>query len=137
MEILIFDTHRLLSAIISPFQFTQRHSGEGCYLHRKNLWRRVLEANKKQVPLKSYSLEIRIDSVNQILKKKEKVKWTLNKSILTRIKDRKILCVYIYVYRIRKNWVPGPYNSQRHADNRCFTWRGNWENLDMFLLRKR
>ena len=31
---------------------------------------RVLEANKKQVPLvKSYSLEIRIDSVNQILKK--------------------------------------------------------------------
>ena len=32
------------------------------------------EASKKQVPLKSYSLEIRIDSVNQILKNKEKVK---------------------------------------------------------------
>ena len=32
----------------------------------------MLEANKKQVPLKSYSLEIRIDSVNQILKIKEK-----------------------------------------------------------------
>ena len=34
----------------------------------------MLEANKKQVPLKSYSLEIRIDSVNQILKNKENVK---------------------------------------------------------------
>ena len=40
----------------------------------KNLLRRVLEANKKHVPLKSYSLEIRIVSVNQILKIKEKVK---------------------------------------------------------------
>ena len=30
MEILIFDTHRLLPAIISPFQFTQRHYSEGC-----------------------------------------------------------------------------------------------------------
>ena len=40
----------------------------------KNFWRRVLEADKKQVPLKSYSLEIRIDYVNQILKNKQKVK---------------------------------------------------------------
>ena len=31
----------------------------------------MLEANKKQVPLKSYSLKIRIDSVNQILKNKK------------------------------------------------------------------
>ena len=30
MKILIFDTHWPLSAIISPFQFTQRHSSEGC-----------------------------------------------------------------------------------------------------------
>ena len=30
MEILIFDTHRPLSAIISPFQFTRRHSSKGC-----------------------------------------------------------------------------------------------------------
>ena len=36
----------------------------------------MLQANKKQVPLKSYSLEIRMDSVNQILKNKEKVKKT-------------------------------------------------------------
>ena len=33
----------------------------------------MLEANKKQVPLKSYSLKIRIDSINQILKNKKKV----------------------------------------------------------------
>ena len=30
MEILIFDTHRPLSAIISPFQFPQHDSSEGC-----------------------------------------------------------------------------------------------------------
>ena len=75
MEILIFDAHRPLSAIISPVQFTQRHSSEGClFTSKKNFWRRLLEANKKQVLLKSYSLEIRIDSVNQILKNKVKVK---------------------------------------------------------------
>ena len=33
----------------------------------------MLQANKKQVPQKSYSLEIRIDSVNQIMKNKGKV----------------------------------------------------------------
>ena len=65
MEILIFDTHRSLAAVISPFQVTQRHSSEGCFFtSEKNLGRRALEANKKQVPLKSYFLEIRIDSVN-------------------------------------------------------------------------
>ena len=56
----------------------------------------------KQVPLKTYSLEIRINSVNQVLKNKEKVKQTCNLTMLTRIKDRKILCVYIHVYRIAK-----------------------------------
>ena len=39
----------------------------------KNLWTRVVRANKKQVSLKSYSRKIRTDSVNQILKNKEKV----------------------------------------------------------------
>ena len=33
----------------------------------------MLEINKKQVPLKSYALKIRVDSVNQILKNKEKL----------------------------------------------------------------
>ena len=32
----------------------------------------MLEASKKQVPLKRYSLKIRIDFVNQILKDEEK-----------------------------------------------------------------
>ena len=71
MEILVFDTHRPLSAIIYPFQFTQHHSCEG-YLFTSGKTCHV-EANKKQVPLKSYSLEIRIDPVNQILKKKKKL----------------------------------------------------------------
>ena len=80
----------------------------------------MLEANKMQVPLKSYSMEI-IDFGNQILKNKEKVKQkNRNISMLTRIADWKIPCVYIYVYRITKNWGPGPYNSLRHADNRRY-----------------
>ena len=73
MEILIFDTHRQLSTIVSPFKFMQRHSSEGCLFTSEKTCDVVLEANKKQVPLKSYFLEIRIDSVNQILKNKEKV----------------------------------------------------------------
>ena len=46
---------------------------KAAYFHWKKLVNRALETNKKQVPLKSYSLKIRIDSVNQILKNKEKV----------------------------------------------------------------
>ena len=80
----------------------------------------MLEANEKQVPLKSYSLKIRINSVNQILKNKEKVTQTRNINILTRITDRKIPFVYIHVFQIVKNRGPGPYNSQRHADNRKY-----------------
>ena len=40
--------------------------------------------------------------------------------MLTRITDQKIPCVYIHVYRITKNWGPGPCNSLRHADNRRY-----------------
>ena len=87
---------------------------------KKNLWRRMLEANKKQVPLKSYSLEIKIHFVNQMLKNKEKVKLTHNISMLTRITDQKILYVYIHVYWITKNWGPGPYNFLHQADNRRY-----------------
>ena len=46
MEILIFDTYRPLSTIISPFKFSQRYSSEGCLFTSEKLWRRVLEANK-------------------------------------------------------------------------------------------
>ena len=74
MEISIFDTHRPLSAIIYPFQFTQRHSSEGCLFTSEKTYDVVLEPNKKKFPLKSYSLDIRIDSANQILKNKEKLK---------------------------------------------------------------
>ena len=97
----------------------------------KNLWRRVLEANKKQVPLKSYSLEIRIDSVNQILKNKEKVKWTRNISMLTRFTDRKIPCVYNYIYWRTKNWGLGPFNSLHHAYNRRY-----FSGLSLTQIRK-
>ena len=91
MKILIFDTHRRVSAIISPFKFMQCHSSEEA--NKKHM----LEANKKQVRLKSYSVEMRTDSINQILKNKEKVTQTRNICILTRITDRKIQCVYIRV----------------------------------------
>ena len=40
--------------------------------------------------------------------------------MLTRIRDRKIQCVYIHVDRITKNWGPGPHNSLHHADNRRY-----------------
>ena len=40
--------------------------------------------------------------------------------MLTRITDWKILCVYIHVYQITKNWGPGRYNSLCHADNRRY-----------------
>ena len=100
----------------------------------------MLEANNKQVLLKSYSPRIRIDSVNQILKNKEKVAETVNINILTRITDRKILCVYIHVYQIIKNRGPGPYNSLRHTDNRKYfsglSLTRNRREAHMFYLAK-
>ena len=69
----MFDTHRRLSAIIASYKFTQRHSSEGRLFSSEKTCDIVLEANKKQVPLKSYSQKTRIDSVNQTFKNKEKV----------------------------------------------------------------
>ena len=97
----------------------------------KNLWRTVLEANKKQVLLKSYFLERKIDSVNQILKNKEKVKWTRNISMLTRFTDRKIPCVYNHIYWRTKNWGLGPFNSLHHAYNRRY-----FSGLSLTQIRK-
>ena len=77
----------------------------------KNLWRWVLEANKKPVSLKSCRLKIRIDFVNQILRNKEKVKQPRNVNILTRTTDRKILYLYSCLSNDTKNRGPGPYNS--------------------------
>ena len=60
--------------------------------------------------------------------------------MLTRITDRKIPCVYIHVYRITKNWGPGPYNSLRHADNgRYFSGLSLMQNgreVHMFYLAR-
>ena len=61
----------------------------------------MLEANQKHIAPKSYSLII-IDSVNQILKNKEKVTQTRNLNLLTRITDRKIPSVYTHVYHVIK-----------------------------------
>ena len=74
--------------------------------------------------------------------------------MLTRITDRKVLRVYIYVYEIIKTWGNGLYNSLRHADNNIFFGGGlsltrnrkevhmfnlarEVGKLDMFFLRKR
>ena len=111
------------------------------------IWRfRVSEVNMKDVTLKSYSLKIGTNSVNQILRDNEKITETCNINILATITDQKILCVY--------SWGPGPYNSLYQADNRKYflglslTW--DWrevhmfhlarvvrKNLEIFLLRKR
>ena len=73
MKILIFDTHQQLSAIISPYKFMLRNFSKDRLFSSEKTCEVVLEANKKQVSLKSYSRKTRIDSVNQILKNKEKV----------------------------------------------------------------
>ena len=60
--------------------------------------------------------------------------------MLTIITDQKIPCTYIHVYRITKNWGPGPYNSLCHADNRrpflglSLMW--NQREADMFYLER-
>ena len=75
MEILIFDTHQQLSLIISPCKSVWHRFSESLLFSSEKTCDTecVLEANKKQVSLESYSLKIRIDSVTQILKNKEKV----------------------------------------------------------------
>ena len=121
MEILIFDTHRRHSAIIAPYKLRSTIPLKVAYIHRKkNLWSSVLEANKIKVPLKSFSLNIRIDSVNQILKNKEKVTETRDINILTRITDQKIPCLYNHVFQIIKSRGPGPCNYLRQVDNRKY-----------------
>ena len=47
----------------------------------------------------------------------------------------------IYVYQIRKNRGPGPYNfvlkRKIKEQRKCFTWRGKWEKLgDDFAKKK-
>ena len=60
--------------------------------------------------------------------------------MLTRITDQKILCVYIHVYRITKNWGTGPFNPLCHADNRRYfsglSLTRNWREVHMFYLAR-
>ena len=60
--------------------------------------------------------------------------------MLTRITDQKILCVYIHVYPITKNWGPSLYNSLCHADNRKYfsdlCLMQNWREVHMFYLAR-
>ena len=60
----------------------------------------MLEANKKQVPLKSYRLKIGIDSVNQILRNKEKVTWTrvTTHSKYTDQNYRSVDSIFIFIF---------------------------------------
>ena len=73
MEIMTIYTHWWLSAITSPYIYIEHHSSEVCLFSSEKTCDGVLEANKKQAPLKSYSQKMRIDSVNQVLKNKEEV----------------------------------------------------------------
>ena len=104
MEIMRFDTHQRVSAIVSPYKCTQYHSSEGCLFSSKNLWHGISEGKKKQIPQKSNFLKVRIDSLYQILRNKEKVTQTHNHA-LTRITDSKIpwvylcSCTFLYIHK--------------------------------------
>ena len=93
MEILIFDSHRRLSAIISSCKCTQHHFSEST---SKN-W--FCQSN---------------------LEEQRKIYVNPSRNLLTRITDRRIPCVYTHAYHVIKNRGPGPYNSLRHADNRKY-----------------
>ena len=82
----------------------------------KNLWLRVLEANKKQAPLKSYSPKMRAHFVNQVLKNKEKVTSTYHINIPTRVIGWKIPCVCLCLLNNKKS-MTCRYISLRHTDN--------------------
>ena len=62
----------------------------------------MLEAHKKQVPLKSYSLKMRIDYIQSNLEEQRKSYINGNINILTRITDRKVPCVYSYLSNNKK-----------------------------------
>ena len=111
MEIMALNTHRHLSAIISPYRYTQRHSSEGYLLSSGKLVALMLETNKKQYSPKDCSLKIRIDSVIQILR---------NKGMLSRITDRRFQ-VYIDVHQITENRVQGRYDSLVTDYRKCIS----------------
>ena len=57
----------------------------------------MLEANEKQVPLKSFFLKIRIDSVNQILKNKKKGKQAGTRYTDQNYRPEDSVCVFMVI----------------------------------------
>ena len=115
------------------------------------MWHRVLEANRKQFPLKSYSLKK--NSVNQSLKNKKNVMQNHNINILIRITDRKILCVYTHVCHIKKivdlvsiilyvtltteNIFLVSLLCEIKGKHTCFIWWGKWGKFGDALAEKK
>ena len=85
----------------------------------RNLWRRVLEANKKQVRLKSYSLKIRINSVNQNIVEQRSYINPQHKYTNQNYRLKDSVCIFC-VYQIIKNRGPGLYNSLCHGADRKY-----------------
>ena len=75
----------------------------------------MLEANKQQVSRKSYSLKVKIDSVNQILRSKGKVK-PVTYIYWQELQTRRFHAS-IHVFRIKYRG-PGPSNSLCHTNHR-------------------
>ena len=107
---------------------------------RKCLSCSVLEANKKEVSLKSYSLKTGIDSVNQALRNKDKIIWIRNINILTRITDRRIPYVYSCLWnnkKLRTYFQISLFIAKLKGDTHISYGEGSEKNLEIFLLRKR
>ena len=108
IEIMTFDIHRWLSNIISPYKYVRSAipMSAAIFIRKKNLWRWMLETNRKQVLPKRYSLKISIDSVNEMSKIGKTKTWNTN--ILTRNKDHNNSWGYSCS---SNNKGPGPYDS--------------------------
>ena len=131
MEMVRFDTHQRLSAIITPFKYIQCHSSEDyLFSSKKNLWRRLLEANKRSKFFwKAYLWKSEL--LQQIKS------WGIN--ILTGITDWKFPCIYSCSLN-NINWRPSPFNSLSHANNRKYflgvSRTRNWGKAHMVHLAK-
>ena len=115
-------------------------------------WRWLLEVNTKHIFLESYSMKIRIYSINQILRNKEKVKYICNVNTLTRIIDRNIPGVYQFLSNNRNSRTRSVYLSMSHWKYKMFfgslcntksKWsahnppsEGSGRNMEMFFSRR-
>ena len=114
MEIITFDTHRRLFAIISPYEYMQRHSSESCLflsekacdvhwkkpLRNKFLWKAIFWKKELILSIKSWE-----------------TKKKLNKpvtNLLTRITDWKIPIVYSCLSNNKKSRTWSVWFSTSH-----------------------